>query len=153
MWEELYKTHYRELVAYGIHMTFSKELSEDLAQETFIKALINCEVLEGLTAGKQRAWLYRTFKNLLFDRYRRKNMENEYIQSLRYQDETEGQFDEVESDMLLQSVSLDERLLFCLRYIEGYTAAEISEMLKIPPGTIRSKLSRCRKKLKANIDF
>ena len=153
MWEELYEAHYQELVAYGIHMTASKELSEDLAQETFIKAIMNAKTLEDLTPSKQRAWLYRTFKNLFFDRYRRTVLENEYVQSLNCKNGTEQEFREVENNMLLQSIDSEERMLFQLRYIEGYTAKEISEMLNIPSGTIRSKLSRCRQKLKESIDF
>lgn len=38
MWEELYEDHYKELVAYGTRMSGSKELAEDLVQETFVKA-------------------------------------------------------------------------------------------------------------------
>jgi DNA-directed RNA polymerase specialized sigma24 family protein len=41
LWEELYEDHYKELLAYGTHMSGSKELAEDLVQETFVKALMN----------------------------------------------------------------------------------------------------------------
>ena len=34
MWEELYEDHYKELVAYGTRMSGSKELAEDLVQES-----------------------------------------------------------------------------------------------------------------------
>lgn len=83
MWEELYEDHYKELVSYGTRMSGSKELAEDLVQETFVKALMNTETVEDLTPTKRRAWLYRTFKNLFFDRYRRAVLENEYEQSLQ----------------------------------------------------------------------
>ena len=66
LWEELYEDHYKELVAYGKRMSGSKELAEDLVQETFVKALMNTEVVEDLSPSKQRAWLFRTFKNLFF---------------------------------------------------------------------------------------
>ncbi len=48
MWEELYEEHFRELVAYGSRMCGNRELAQDLAQETFIKALMNGETLESL---------------------------------------------------------------------------------------------------------
>ena len=41
MWEDLYEVYQTELLAYGTRMTGSKELAEDLVQETFIKALIH----------------------------------------------------------------------------------------------------------------
>ena len=62
MWEELYEDHYKELVAYGTRMSGSKELAEDLVQETFVKALMNTETVADLSPSKQRAWLFRTFK-------------------------------------------------------------------------------------------
>ena len=75
MWEELYEDHYKELVAYGTSMSGNKELAEDLAQEAFVRALMNTETVEDLSPGKRRAWLFRTFKNLFFDRYRRAVLE------------------------------------------------------------------------------
>ena len=62
LWEELYEEHFRELVAYGSRMCESRELAQDLAQETFIKAQMNGETLESLPPNKRRAWLYRTLK-------------------------------------------------------------------------------------------
>ena len=38
--------------------------------------------------------------------------------------------------------------MFRLRFLEGYTGEEISEMLNLPAGTVRSRLSRSRKKLR-----
>ena len=69
MWEELYEDHYKELISYGTHMDIGKELTEDLVQETFVKAMMNTDTLEDLSPTKRRAWLFRTFKNLFFDRY------------------------------------------------------------------------------------
>ena len=60
LWEELYEEHFRELVAYGSRMCENRELAQDLAQETFIKAQMNGETLESLPPNKRRAWLYRT---------------------------------------------------------------------------------------------
>lgn len=153
MWEDLYEAHYRELVALGIHMSGSKELSEDLAQETFVRAMIHSSLLEDLTGSKQRAWLYRTFKNLFYDRYRHSLMENEYVQNLIPENMADRGMEEVENALLLQSISPEDRQIFFLRYEEGCTAREISEMLGISPGTVRSRLSRCRQKLKETIEL
>ena len=153
MWEELYEAYYRELVAFGIHMSGSRELSEDLAQETFVRAMVHSTVMEDLTESKQRAWLYRTFKNLFYDRYRHSVLENAYIQNLTPESMEEHGIEEVENALLLQSISPEDRQIFSLRYEEGCTAREISEMLGIPPGTVRSRLSRCRQKLKETMEY
>lgn len=153
MWEELYEAHYSELVSYGSRMSGSREFAEDLAQETFLRAMMHADILEDLTPSKQRAWLYRTYKNLFFDRYRRAVLENEYVQSLQPDNPAEQGLQEIENAMLLQSISPEDRALFQLRYLEGYTAREIAEMLNIPPGTVRCRLSRCRQKLKETIEI
>lgn len=153
MWEELYEDHYKELIAYGYHMSGSKELAEDLVQETFVKALMNTEIVEDLSPSKRRAWLFRTFKNLFFDRYRRVILENEYQQSCQPAYLEDQGIQQIENAMMLQSLKPEDRAIFQLRYFDGYSAEEISEMMKLPPGTIRSKLSRCRKYLKQNLDL
>ena len=35
-----------------------------------------------------------------------------------------------------------------MRYVEGYTSAELGEFFGLPPGTVRSRLSDARKHLK-----
>ena len=153
MWEELYEDHYKELVACGTRMSGSKELAEDLVQETFVKALMNTGIVADLSPSKQRAWLFRTFKNLFFDRYRRVVLENEYEQSWQPEYLEDRGIQEIENAMLLQSINPQDRAIFHLRYFDGYSAEEISQMMNLPPGTIRSKLSRCRKYLKQNLDL
>ena len=152
MWEELYENHYKELVAYGTRMSGSKELAEDLVQETFVKALMNTEIVADLSHSKQRAWLFRTFKNLFVDRYRRAVQEREYEQNGQPEYIEDQGMQEVENAMLLQSISPQDRAIFQLRYLDGYSAEEISQMMNLPPGTIRSKLSRCRKFLNQNLE-
>jgi len=153
LWEELYEGHYRELVAYGTRMSGSKELAEDLVQETFVKAIMNTETIEDLSSAKQRAWLYRTFKNLFFDRCRRAILENEYAQRWLPEYAEDQGIQKIENAILLQSLTPQDRAIFQLRYFDGYSAEEISQMLSLPPGTIRSRLSRCRKYLKHNLEL
>lgn len=149
MWDEIYQRHYPELLKYCIAACRDQELAEDLVQETFLKALQNAEVFEDLSSSQRRAWLYRTMKNLLCDRYRRAVLEKEYLQqSPEEVTYMEPGIQQTENEMVLQKLTPEDRMLFTLRYMEGYNAQEISEMLGIPTGTIRARLSRCRKRLK-----
>ena len=152
MWEELYEDHYKELVAYGARISGNKELAEDLVQETFVRALMNTETVADLSPSKQRAWLFRTFKNLFFDRYRRAVLEREYEQNWQPEYIDDPGMQTIENAMLLQSLKPEDRAIFQLRYFDDYSAEEISQMMNLPPGTVRSKLSRCRKYLKQNLE-
>lgn len=147
MWEELYEEHFRELVAYGSRMCENRELAQDLAQETFIKAQMNGETLESLPPNKRRAWLYRTLKpahRLLPPVGPGGSICAEHAATVF---ESSG-LQNVENELFLHAVSPQDRTIFLLRYYEGYTAKEISEMLHLPAGTVRSRLHRCRKHLK-----
>lgn len=154
MWEEIYQRHYQELLKYCLGACRDRELSEDLVQETFLKALQNADTFEDLGPSQRRAWLFRTMKNLIYDRYRRAVLESQYLQTL---DEDAGVLDpgiqKVENEMVLQKLSPEDRALFTLRYIEGCNASEIAEMLGIPSGTVRARLSRCRKYLKTTMNL
>lgn len=90
-------------------------------------------------------------QNLFFDRCRRAVLEQEHLHSVQLPLWEPSGIPEVETAMLLQSVAPQDRTIFQLRYFDGYTAQEISQMLNIPPGTVRSKLSRCRKYLKQQL--
>lgn len=152
LWEELYKRHYPELLGYCLKACQDRAQAEDLAQEAFLKALQDPDTFEDLGPSQRRAWLFRTVKNLLCDRYRRCAVEERYLPELQADmAAAEPGYGQVEAQMLLQALPEQERTLFRLRYLEGYNASELAELLGLPPGTIRAKLSRSRKALKTLI--
>ena len=152
MWDEVYQRYYPELLKYCISACQDKELAEDLVQETFLRALQTGEDFEDLGPSQQRAWLYRTMKNLLYDRYRRAQVESAYIESLQGQMAYwEPGIQEAENQMVLAMLSPEDRMLFHLRFEEGYNATELAEILHLPPGTIRARLSRARSLLKKKL--
>ena len=152
LWEELYERYYRELSGYAQRMSGSPELGEDLVQDTFLRALQNPGILEDLPPAKLRAWLYRTLKNLYLDRWRRGVLEAAYLETLREEPQWGKGIQEIENTLLLQALEPLDKTIFQLRFEEGCTAREIGEMLNLPPGTVRSRLSRCRKYLKENLE-
>ncbi len=148
MWEELYERHYPELKRYASAACKSTAEAEDIAQEVFLKALQNAALFEDLGPSQQRAWLYRALKNALCDRYRRRKLENVYLEQ-QWEEETyiDPGLQEAENQMLLAQLPPEDRTLFYLRYEEGYNATELAELFGIPAGTVRARLSRCRKLL------
>lgn len=149
MWEDLYEKHQKELVRYASRMCGSEELGQDLTQETFLKALQNWDTFEDLGPSQRRAWLYRTLKNLIFDRFRRNALETDYINSLTPEAAYwEPGIQRMENEQLLAALSPEDRTLFHLRYEEGYNASELAQMFGVPAGTIRARLSRSRTILK-----
>ena len=152
MWEELYEAHHSELLRWCAAACRDEALAEDLTQETFLRAIQATEDFEDLGPSQRRAWLYRTMKNLLVDRIRRAKLEASYLET--YPEDTvqpEPGYGAAENALLLSALSDQDRALFHLRYVEGYTAAELARMFQMPPGTVRARLSRARTLLKKTL--
>ncbi|MBR0463630.1 MAG: RNA polymerase sigma factor [Clostridia bacterium] len=52
----------------------------------------------------------------------------------------------------LFSLGRDLRLPLVLHYVEGYSVEEIARVLRVPAGTVKSRMNRARKKLKLELE-
>lgn len=147
MIEELYEKYHQKLAWWCEKMTGNLRTAEELVQEAFLRAMLNEELLSALDENQQRAWLYRTVKNIYIDRIRHTNRETVVERLPEVQKEQEEMIT-VEWELLLNSLPDMEGLLFTMRYLMGYNSKQIGEMFQIPPGTVRSKLSLARKHLR-----
>ena len=149
MTRDLYERHFEELMRYCLQLCRSREAALDLVQETFLKALEREEAMEAYSPQEQRSWLYRAAKNLFLDGIRK----NALLQRKQHMllDEEEGEedgFSRAETELLLLRLPQEDRTLFRLRYLEGYSAVELSEMFHMPAATVRTRLLRARQLLK-----
>lgn len=151
MWDELYSACQTELTHYCYGLCRSEAAAQDLAQDTFLRALQNEAAFAALSPRQQRAWLYKTAHNLFCDKARRAGREERFLDGLRRlgeEDETgTAAFGSVEVNLLLCRLSPQDRALFYLRYAEGYNATELGEMFHQPPSTIRARLAKARQQL------
>lgn len=147
MIEELYAKYHLELVKWCSGMTGNLQTAEELVQEAFLRAMLHEELLELLDEKQGRSWLYRTVKNLYIDRIRHTSRENIMEETPESRKEPE-EITNIEWEMLLNSLLDMEGVLLTLRYVEGYNSKQIGEILSLPPGTVRSKLSLARQHLK-----
>ncbi len=147
MIEELYKKYHQELLGWSQSMTGNLQTAEELVQEAFLRAMLQVELLETLKECQCRSWLYRTVKNLYIDRIRHTKREDVTEELSQVQQRQEA-MEEVEWKELLQNLPDLEGVIFTLRYLEGYTSKQIGEILSLPSGTVRFKLSLARQHLK-----
>lgn len=151
MIDELYGALYKELIKWCVSMTGSRTLAEDLVQEAFLRALINAELLEMLDQSRRRAWMYRTVKNLYIDKKRRESFEA-VMDQLPEEGCSEADYVQIDNALLISQLSEDERSLFVLRYLEGYNSAELGKLFDLPAGTVRSRLSSARSRLRQMLE-
>lgn len=125
-------------------------LSDDLAQETFIKAYTSLETYKNRSSFV--TWLYRIAYNVFYDYIRsRKEMlsiddaESE-IQELRH---TPPQESYIEADIneALKLLKPNERTCVTLHLMEGQPIYKIAEITGMPEGTIKSHIARGKEKL------
>lgn len=117
---------------------------EDAVQETIRRAWEKQQRLRD--ERYMQTWVIRILLNVC-DTQRRKAarmLPAEYLPAVHYDEQRE-------TPLLDALFSLEEkfRLPLQLRYVEGYSVAEVARMLRLPEGTVKSRLSRGRDKLKA----
>ena len=132
----------------------SHDAAMDVSQEAFIRAFRNFNKYD-----KKRSfftWYYKILRNLCLNFIRdNKNRKEEYFfESRKYEDyrNNPGQNLEAQEEIELLHVAInqlptEDREIIILREFEGYSYAEISEMLNLPAGTVMSRLFYARKKL------
>lgn len=122
------------------------QLSDDLAQDTFIKAYTNIGRFRGLSGFS--TWLYRIAYNVLYD-YRRSHKVTDDVSSVPA-DRSVAQADKGLSIDIYSALKLlkdNERLCLTLQIIDGLSVDKISEITSLPLGTVKSHLSRSKHKL------
>lgn len=132
-----------------LHQTLGNEfLSDDLAQETFIRAWLGLGSFRGLSDFS--TWLLRIAYNVHYD-YLRNRKETTGLDSLP--PGGEGMCEQPPLDAhvdLYQALALlrpDERTCMTLFYMEDLTIAKIASVTGLPEGTVKSHLSRGKAKL------
>lgn len=159
-WEDLVKIHTRRVYSICYRFTGSDHQAQDLTQDVFLRVFRS---LKSFRAGEGSfgVWLSRLTRNLLIDHYRRTKLErasDSIEDQLPLMEErtaalgrTEGMLAGREaSEMLqaaLQKLSPDLRETVILRDLEELEYREIAEVLKVPEGTVKSRLNRGRAEL------
>ncbi|MFZ5824400.1 MAG: RNA polymerase sigma factor SigY [Bacillota bacterium] len=139
----LLQMHYLSVKKYLVTVTFDRNLSEDLTQETMIRAIQRI----GQFGGRSRfsTWLIAIATNLYMDwlrkQKRERRLEEDAIQSLLLRPadvDPEGEVREL-LDRLHQ-LPRDVSLPLILKHYYGYTYEEIAGWMDLPVGTVKSRI-------------
>ena len=120
--------------------------TEDIFQTVFLKYVTGTTEFE--SEEHEKAWFIRVTLNACRDLL--KSFFRSRTVSLDELADQPDQLSQKHREVLEAVLSLPAKYrdVVYLHYYEGYTAKEISEMLHLPAGTVRSRLHRCRKHLK-----
>jgi RNA polymerase sigma-70 factor (ECF subfamily) len=122
-------------------------LSDDLAQDTFIRAYTHLSQFRG-QAGLL-TWLYRIAYNVLYD-YTRQHKDTAPIESRAVAGKQAAASDanlRIDLYEALNVLSPPERTCVSLQLMEGQPIERIADITQMPPNTVKSHLARGKKKL------
>jgi len=157
--EQLVRRNQGMIVRLGLAMLRDRDAANDVAQETFFRAFRHYESFRSEAAFS--TWTYRIAVNLCLDAMRRSggrvvqpldNAEVETPPALR--DPEPGPEGEVivrdlarHADAALEELTPNHRTILLLREVEGLSYAEIAHVLRVPRGTVMSRLHHARHNL------
>jgi RNA polymerase sigma-70 factor (ECF subfamily) len=154
--ETLAKPLQHEIYRTARRLCGSEEDARDVAQEAFVRAYQNFDCFA--PGSNFRAWLHRILKNLFINRYHQARRRAEA--PLEEYDLGGGApadaailrevLDE-EVERALAALGDDYRIVVVMADMQELSYEEISRALKIPLGTVRSRLFRARRLLQGSL--
>lgn len=154
--EQLFRTYHATLVRYLTRRLGDRDWAEEVAQETFVRAL-----RQG-TLKSERAWLFTVANNLVRDEARRTVRQRQHLSLLRDEQATENDLNDTTDDgdetaelraleravarKAVDALGERDRMALLLRE-EGLDYGEIAEALDLSVHSIGTTLSRARRRL------
>jgi RNA polymerase sigma-70 factor (ECF subfamily) len=166
-WEQLARSQHRRVYGICYRFTGSQSDAEDLTQEVFLKMYRNLASFDP-SKGGFATWITTLTRNLLVDNYRRNRLErasDSLDESFDGEDDSPTKAERLtdggktqeqlvsglqlraQIQDALRQVSPDLREAVILRDLEDMDYKEIAEILGVPQGTVKSRISRGRSEL------
>lgn len=120
---------------------------EDAVQEAITKAFLKLWSLKNESFAK--TWLIRIVINECYSILRKKK-NSFYNEEITLEEADSNDYSELYK--ALNELPADYRVTVVLYYIEGYSVKETAQILKVTEGTVKSRLSRGRKKLRGFLE-
>ncbi len=124
---------------------------EDLTQEVFMTIWRKFSSFENRSHPK--TWVYRICVNKGIDHLRKKKVRKEDVFEHPIEEHPDPKSSYIEEKLLvekaLESLSEEHRLVLILHIFEELTLEDISEVLEIPVGTVKSRIYHAKQKIRA----
>lgn len=155
--EDLYRTYRQSLYAFFWSRTGSREDAMDLVQDVFIRAWRHATALGDMPESRRGYWLFACARTVSIDHHRHRHIA--WKAELRHGTEEAARFagdpvdlaeaaeDWRDLDRAIRALPEPLRDVLSLRVLGELTSRQISEVLGVPPGTVRYRLARARAEL------
>ena len=147
--EALYEKYANDVLRVSYFYLGDRQQAEDVTQDVFVRLLTSNPDLE---EGREKAWLLKVALNRCRDLWRaawvkRVVLGSPAIDLAPAPDQIGDRLEKQELMNAIHKLPTDFRDVILLHYYQGYGISEMAQILKVPEGTVSSRLSRGRKKL------
>ena len=146
-----------KLYRYALSITLDIALAEDVLQDVFIKLWTKKDELDPVK--NREAWCVRVVRNQALDRIRQRKRQPLELEKVHYTVGDSATVDSLEHQDLLQQIRgvleklpEQQREIFRLRELMGYSNAEIEEILNLNHSQVKVSLFRARQIIRKKID-
>lgn len=151
--ESLITSHLEKIYNFAYFLVKNRDDAQDITQQALIKAYLSIKKFKGRSSFT--TWLYRiisnTFQDELKKGYRKYETSEEYL----LEDKKDNLEEYTEEKLIIRkavyNLPSDLSMIIILKDFQGFSYEEISQILSIPIGTVKSRISRAREILQKNL--
>lgn len=153
---DIYQCYYSSVYRIALRITRDPHLSEDIAQETFLKAFLKMDTL--FEKEKLMNWLSAIARRTAIDLFIRKkrnevSIEDDYLtladQGERIEDRIDYSLLKEKTQYVINTLKSDYREIMILKLFLEMKDHEIADFLSLNTSTVKTKIHRARKQIKA----
>lgn len=148
------QTYTPSLRRFAYSLSRNRDLAEDLVQDCVVRAIERIDKFENGT--NLRAWLFAIMRNIYFDGLRRSTRGpsfspmTEHWESYHCMQPVQlSRVEFLEFSIMFENLPARDREILLFVAVEGLEYAEIAQRLGIKLGTVKSRISRARARLRA----
>lgn len=169
LFDELYDQYRTAVYSFSYRLTQNRGEAEDLFQETWLRVAQNFPKV--LDMQKVKAWLFTITANLHKDVLRKKRIRRLFLFQKKWEFEKDltscedipengssikaNESEQVDISLAISRAMTQlpdqQRLIFVLKEVEGFKQSEISEILGVPIGTVKSLMYRAVQRLRRDL--
>lgn len=141
--------YHGSLYKHALWMTGNQDLAQDMVQETYYQAWSSVAKLQD--PDKALPWLLTILRRVIYREQRCQYRHDDTVAELRQLDQGSAQPDAyalLEIYRMLENLSHNQREVLLLYNMHGFSYEEISGQLRIPIGTVMSRINRARAALR-----
>ncbi|MEM6577261.1 MAG: sigma-70 family RNA polymerase sigma factor [Pseudomonadota bacterium] len=153
--QALHRRHNARIYGFAFRIVQASDRAEEIANDTWLAVWKGASKFEG--RSKVSTWLFGIAYRTALKTRRRFRFEIGHVEldhDLRASDDTNAENALISRDVTraLARLSIEHRTIMELTYYYGLTYTEIGELIGCPEGTVKSRMSQARKKMKSLLE-